>query len=200
MSTKKSAGRYSEICGATNNRGEPCSLPAGWGTPGSQKGRCKFHGGSSTGPEDTSHLEDNDFAEDNPGGGPPINNSNAEVHGGWSDPDKFYERLDEDRKEYVDELTESYVKESKADLPEDEIRKKARRLATYHIQYLETAGDTFERGWMLEEEIEYEGETYTVQKVNPSLKAGHRINSKDMKLMRELRVYGTPDGLPWTEQ
>lgn len=202
MSTKKTddtTGRYSSICGATNRNGEPCQLPAGWGTPGSGGERCKFHGGASPGPSDTSYLEGNTYAENNPGGGAPVGNDNSAVHNGWADPDKFYERLDEDRKEYVDKLTESYVKESKADLPEDEIRKKARRLSTYHVQYLETAGDTFDRGWVLEEEIEYEGETYTKRKVNPALKAGHRINSKDMKLMRELRAYGTSDGLPYPE-
>mgnify|MGYP007099780582 CR=1 FL=1 len=58
--------RYDDICGAANNRGDPCKLPAGWGTPGSSGDRCKFHGGLSTGPDDTSHLEDNDFAKDNP--------------------------------------------------------------------------------------------------------------------------------------
>src|SRR4051794_19279643 len=33
-------------CGATNRHGEPCALPAGWGT-GSRFGRCRFHGGAS---------------------------------------------------------------------------------------------------------------------------------------------------------
>jgi len=60
--------RYDDICGAANNRGEPCKLPAGWGTPGSGGKRCRFHGGCSTGPDDASHLEDNDFAKDNDGG------------------------------------------------------------------------------------------------------------------------------------
>lgn len=33
-------------CGARNRHGEPCALPAGWGTE-SRFGRCRFHGGAS---------------------------------------------------------------------------------------------------------------------------------------------------------
>lgn len=199
MSTEKTDGRYSETCGATNRNGGECGLPAGWGTPGSGGTRCRFHGGASSGPNDTDYLEENDFAKGNPGGGPPENNSNASIHDGWSDPEKFYQRLDDDVKEYVDRLTESYVEASKADLPDDEIRKKARQLSIQHIQWRSTAADTFERGWGIETEIEIEGETYTTWKLNPALKAERRINSKDMKLMRELRAYGTSDGLPYPE-
>jgi len=32
-------------CGATNNNGGPCELPAGWGTDHVGEGRCKYHGG-----------------------------------------------------------------------------------------------------------------------------------------------------------
>jgi hypothetical protein len=74
--------RYADICGATNRNGNPCKLPAGWGTPGSGGTRCKFHGGLSSGPDNTSHLEENDSAKDNPGGRPPENNDNAAIHAG----------------------------------------------------------------------------------------------------------------------
>ena len=37
-------------CGARNRSGGLCKLPAGWGTPHLGEGRCKFHGGCSTGP------------------------------------------------------------------------------------------------------------------------------------------------------
>lgn len=198
MSSEKT-GRYSETCGATNRHGEPCKLPKGWGAPGSSGKRCKYHGGASNGPKDTEHLEDNDYAKGNPGGGAPVGNDNSVVHNGWADPEKFYNRLEDDAKEYVDRLTESYVECSKADLPDDEIREKARRLSIQHIQWRSTAADTFERGWGLEEEIEVEGETYTIWKLNPALKAERRINSKDRELMRELRAYGTSDGLPYPE-
>ena len=42
------------ICGAKKrngpNKGEPCRRPAGWGTNHPGTGRCKLHGGCSTGP------------------------------------------------------------------------------------------------------------------------------------------------------
>lgn len=120
MSSKKTAEserRYSDICGATNNRGEPCKLPSGWGTPGTQGGRCTYHGGSSTGPTDTEHLEGNDFAEDNPGGGAPEGNTNSEIHGGFSDWEKAYDRLDESKRAYVDRLITDMRERAKEHAP-----------------------------------------------------------------------------------
>jgi len=38
-----------DTCGATNRDGEPCELPAGWGTDHAGEGRCKHHGGASSG-------------------------------------------------------------------------------------------------------------------------------------------------------
>lgn len=40
-------------CGAKTRAsgGHPCGLPAGWGTDHPGEGRCKFHGGCSTGPK-----------------------------------------------------------------------------------------------------------------------------------------------------
>lgn len=39
-------------CMAKNRSGNPCALPAGWGTSHTGNGRCKLHGGASTGPRD----------------------------------------------------------------------------------------------------------------------------------------------------
>lgn len=36
-----------EICGADNRDGDPCGLPAGWGTDHPGEGRCKHHGGNA---------------------------------------------------------------------------------------------------------------------------------------------------------
>jgi hypothetical protein len=38
-------------CGAKNRSGNPCRRPAGWGTDHPGSGRCKLHGGLSTGPK-----------------------------------------------------------------------------------------------------------------------------------------------------
>lgn len=42
---------HSNICGAkAKSTGEPCRLAAGWGTDHPGTGKCRFHGGLSTGP------------------------------------------------------------------------------------------------------------------------------------------------------
>ena len=38
-------------CGAKTRAGTPCQQPAGWGTSHVGEGRCKLHGGKSTGPK-----------------------------------------------------------------------------------------------------------------------------------------------------
>jgi hypothetical protein len=55
-----------ETCGRTTRQGgEPCELPAGWGTDHPGEGACKHHGGASSGaPED---------------------NDNAATHGAYSE-------------------------------------------------------------------------------------------------------------------
>lgn len=40
------------ICGAKTRAGTPCQQKAGWGTDHVGEGRCKLHGGKSTGPKD----------------------------------------------------------------------------------------------------------------------------------------------------
>lgn len=50
-------------CLAQTRAGTPCRRPSGWGTRHPGQGRCKLHGGSSTGPRDQ------------------FGNTNAQVHG-----------------------------------------------------------------------------------------------------------------------
>jgi len=130
--------RYSDICGAVNRNGNPCKLPSGWGTPGSGGQRCKHHGGLSTGPDDTSHLKNNNFAEDNPGGRPPENNDNAAIHHGFSDWRTAYERFqsEPDARESIEMLESEYVetaREHADDLDDDRRERLARELATRQL-------------------------------------------------------------------
>jgi len=68
MSKKESTDKA--ICGAqAKSTGEPCQRPAGWGTD-SQSGKCKFHGGAST--------------------GAPKNNNNAQSHGLHTSAETFF--------------------------------------------------------------------------------------------------------------
>lgn len=72
-----------ETCGAENRNGEPCSLSAGWGTEHTGEGRCKFHGGASS--------------------GAPDGNGNAEKHGMSADAEKWFERHRDDVEDRVRE-------------------------------------------------------------------------------------------------
>ncbi len=71
------------ICEAKTRSGTPCKLPAGWGTDHPGTGRCKLHGGKST--------------------GPPKNNKNAVKHG-------FFSRIFPDDEETQDILAEIQLK------------------------------------------------------------------------------------------
>jgi uncharacterized protein YutE (UPF0331/DUF86 family) len=52
-----------ETCGATNRNGEPCGLPAGWGTDHVGEGRCKLHGGQSPTGEDNPAFKHGLFSD-----------------------------------------------------------------------------------------------------------------------------------------
>lgn len=209
MSTGKSgdtSSRYSDICGATNNRGEPCGLPAGWGTPGSGGERCKFHGGASTGPTDTEHLEDNDFAEGNAGGGAPELNTNAATaHGMWGDWRKVYDRLPEERKDYVDRLASGRVEKTKPYTPDMDADRRERLALEYtvlreiqgRVDYDIFAGFAVQedkepaedaRGFAVKEEVEIDGETYEIDKRNPALDRRGEIAARRRRIERELNL------------
>lgn len=83
-------------CGAENRDGEPCSLSAGWGTDHTGEGRCKFHGGASSGGA-------------REGSGAPEGNGNAITHGARSDPTNLYENLDDDEEAWVDSKVDAYL-------------------------------------------------------------------------------------------
>jgi len=194
--------RYAEICGATNNRGDPCKLPAGWGTPGSGGTRCKFHGGLSSGPDDTSHLEDNDFAKDNDGGAP-VNNDNAVIHGGFSDWRTAYERFqaDADARERIEMLEREYVetaREHADDLDDDRRERLARELATRRVLKQRAQEDVWSdgensgkftrnndadaRGLLLEDD---DGG----RSVNPAHIAAHQHKQRTREIAEELSLW-----------
>jgi hypothetical protein len=95
-----------ERCNATTRDGSPCrKYPVG----GAGEGRCRLHGGKSTGPDTDEHLEDNDHAAGNSGGSPPKRNGNAETHGLTADRETWFERHREEVEPLVRTLAESYV-------------------------------------------------------------------------------------------
>jgi len=52
-----------DTCDATNRNGDPCGLPAGWGTDHVGKGRCKLHGGASPTGKDNPAFEHGLFSD-----------------------------------------------------------------------------------------------------------------------------------------
>jgi len=52
-----------ETCDATNRDGDPCGLPAGWGTDHVGEGRCKLHGGASATGEDNPAFKHGLFSD-----------------------------------------------------------------------------------------------------------------------------------------
>ncbi len=188
--------RYADICGATNSRGGRCKLPAGWGTPGSGGTRCRYHGGCSTGPDDASHLEGNDFAEGNPGGCPPEHNSNAVIHGGFSDWQTAYERFQEnqDAHDRIEMLVSAYLEtasEHAADLDSERRERLARELATRRVLksraskdvwgQLEDGSNSETRGFML-------SESNGKPTVNRAHAAAHQQKKRIREIAQELRL------------
>jgi hypothetical protein len=206
MSTPKSRTsktedhRYSDICGAVNRNGNPCKLPAGWGTPGSGGQRCKHHGGLSTGPDDTSHLKNNNFAEDNPGGRPPENNDNAAIHHGFSEWRTAYKRFqtEPDARERIEMLEREYIgtaSEHADDLDDDRRERLARELATRRLLKqraqkdvwsddntdTDTDTDAQGRGLLIED-----GDGRTV---NPAHIAAHKHKQRTREIAKELSLW-----------
>jgi hypothetical protein len=189
--------RYSDICGATNRNGNPCKLPKGWGTPGSGGTRCKYHGGLSGGPDDTSHLEDNDFAKDNDGGAP-VNNDNAVIHGGFSEWQTAYERFqaDPDARERIEKLESNYIetaREHADDLDDDRRERLARELATRRLLNQraqedvwndgDSDADTDARGLLIEDGAR------SGSKVNPAHIAAHKHKRRTREIAQELSLW-----------
>lgn len=192
--------RYSEICGATNNRGEECKLPAGWGTPGSGGNRCKYHGGASTGPADKSHLVENDFADGNPGGSAPKGNTNAEIHGGFSNWRKAYDRLDDPQRDYVEWKvdTEGEIVPESVDVDPERREELLRERAVLQLMEdrswldllgVDDTGSGAGRGMMIEGEMEYNGETHTVEKSNPAFDAAARAMARRREIATRLGLH-----------
>jgi hypothetical protein len=189
--------RYSDICGATNRNGNPCKLPAGWGTPGSGGRRCRHHGGSSTGPDDTSHLQGNDFAEGNPGGCPPENNDNAAIHGGFSDWRTAYERFRKDpaARQRIETLVSAYLhtaQEHATDVDLDRRKELARELATRRLLKQRAQEDVWSDGsdtdtdarGLLIEDGDGRGRT-----VNPAHIAAHKHKQRTREIAEELSLW-----------
>lgn len=143
----------------------------------------------------------NQNAVGNSGGGALPLNFNAGTHAGFSSVDKHYRRLYGEAKEEIDRLAAGYVEVSKANLPRAAIKEKARELATLDHLWACTTIDTLDRGLSIKTEETHEptGQTYTVHRLNPAIRAEFANSSREFALWRELRLYPSPDGRPCSE-
>lgn len=182
-------------CNAKTRSGGHC-----WKLPVNGTGRCRLHGGASTGPHDTSHLEDNDHAVGNDGGAPLLNR-NAEIHGAFGDLDKLDQRLGGDALDYVDQLETSTLKasrEARPSLGEDRRERLAREYALLHYQWHQASADTFDRGMGLRREETYDtpdGEvTVTRYVANPTLGRGLQLSGRLRRIGNVLGLWDRARG------
>lgn len=119
-----------------------CDYPTDSGSCGylvhNDDAHCFMHDGSGT-PPGHGAPTGNQNAVGNSGGGAPARNTNAEKYGSWSDPLKEYDRLDDRAQAFVEKLVRGTVERSKADLSEEKIETKARRLGVLSLMH--------SRGW-----------------------------------------------------
>lgn len=83
----------SNDCGRTkrDGSGDPCELPAGWGTDHTGDGACKLHGGASTGPKDTDETR-----------------MNALDHGVRADPVNLVDHLSVGERQWITDYAASW--------------------------------------------------------------------------------------------
>jgi hypothetical protein len=185
----------SRRCGAKTRNGTPCQkYPAEGGA------RCRFHGGASTGPADVASLEGNDHAAGNPGGGAPEGNANAEIHGGFADWEKAYERFDEETQAYIDRIAEDYretAAEHAPEVPAEERAELVLEMATLMLMSRRADADVFcdpdgsgsGRGLVIESEVTIDGETYTTKKLNPAFRATTSHFNREYEIAEKLSLW-----------
>lgn len=185
-------------CNAITRDGTPCQK---WPVGGAGEGRCRFHGGQSTGPDDTSHLDDNDYAEGNAGGGAPEGNANARIHGGFADWKTAYERFDEETTAYVDRLRDSWREVAEEHAPDKYDAAEIDRLVTEKVtlSVLESQasadvwcsldGDGPGRGLVVEKTVERHGEAVTIEGLNPASRARHTLSRRQREIAETLRLW-----------
>jgi hypothetical protein len=143
---------------------------------------------------------ENDFADGNPGGSAPKGNTNAEIHGGFSNWRKAYDRLDESQRDYVEwkvDIDRERVSESVDIDPErrEELLRERAVLRFFKDRSwadLLAVDDTDSgggRGMMIETQMEYDGETYTVEKSNPAFGAAVRAMGRRRKIATRLGLH-----------
>jgi hypothetical protein len=177
-------------CNAKTRNGGHC-----WKLPVNGTGRCRLHGGASTGPKDTSYLEDNDHAVGNDGGAPPLNR-NAEIHGAFTDLEKLEARLDEEgQADLADRMADlcEHSRDARPELGEKRRKRLAKEYVLLQHKWIRATADTFERGVGLTREKTFEtpdGEvTAEVASLNPTVTEGLRLSGRKRRIGNVLGLW-----------
>lgn len=179
----------SQRCGARTRDGTPCEK-----YPVEGADRCRFHGGASTGPKDTSHLEGNNHAKGNSGGGAPELNTNAQQSGAWSDWRNVYERLDGEQLARVDEIAASALDcsaEQAPSLSEQHRRELALEYATLFVLSQRAEEDFVDRGVVVEASNSGDGEEEPV--LNPSVRRSVDLSARTRVVANKLGLLPAGD-------
>jgi hypothetical protein len=186
-------------CGATTRDGSPCRK---WPVGGAGEGRCRLHGGASTGPDEpaTEHLEGNDYAAGNDGG-PPVGNTNAQIHGGFGDWRQVYDRLEGDERELVERLERDHLEvaaEHAPDVSASRRERLCREKATLVVMARRASADVWcdpdgsgpGRGLVVERTVTTDaGDTVTVHSRNAASRARHTLRRREREIARTLRLW-----------
>jgi hypothetical protein len=174
----------SDICGATNRNGEPCALAPGWGTD-ADDGRCKFHGGASSGaPANNTNAE---------GDGAPINNGNAETHGLQSDRQQWFQRHREDACEIVRAIVASYVDDAPFGWRQTAKVDQLCEVAIDQVRLRQS--NEFLDEFLTEQTVTVteDGREITELEENPAHMPRDRIKRTNTKILKELGVLDDPE-------
>jgi len=165
-------------CPATNNRGEPCGLDAGWGTD-NDTGPCKFHGGAGGGVGD-------------PGGAPEAN-GNAETHGLTADREKWFERHREDAEPLVRAIVESYVEDAPFGFENTAKVDMLTEVAIDQVRLRESNEHLDE--FLTEQVVDTTPEGVPIKRVeeHPGHMPRARIKRDNIRILKELGILDDPD-------
>jgi hypothetical protein len=162
-----------------------------------------LHGGATPSKDENPDVgapEGNDHAAGNPGGGAPELNTNARIHDGFADWRKAYERFDDETREYVDRLAADMQETAAEHAPEvsaDRRERLAKEKATRGVLadradadvWCDLDGSGPGRGIVVESEREHNGETYTVERMNPAWRGCVTHRNREFEIARKLKLW-----------
>lgn len=168
-------------CNAQTRDGNHCALVAGHGTD-SDEGRCKFHGGASS--------------------GAPKGNQNAKKHGIYSQRSNYYNDLPAEEKAWVDSLVQSMLND--APFTEDNFQKfQMVREIAIDMHKKRHANDYIAEEGIVQENIvrdedgnpvtDQNGDLVTETDENPVNLAYDRLDRTMTRKMKELGILDDPD-------